>query len=151
GYGMSVPEAHHDDFAGMDLRGKVVVYISGGPATIAGPLRAHAQSARERNLALQPAGVIRSVSPPKPEGPDIPWERASLARFQVSMSLAEPAGTSTQTKKVGVIFNPAHAAKLFAGSGHDPAELLAQAADGKPLPRFALPVSLRARATVEHS
>ena len=25
GYGLSIPEAHHDDFAGLDVRGKLVV------------------------------------------------------------------------------------------------------------------------------
>ena len=28
GYGMSVPEAHYDDLAGMDLRGKIAVYLT---------------------------------------------------------------------------------------------------------------------------
>ena len=42
--------------------------------------------------------------------------------------------------------NPAHADKLFAGSGHTFAELLALADAGKPVPRFALPARLTATA-----
>ena len=38
GYGLSAPDAGHDDLAGLDLKGKVVVYISGTPAEITGAL-----------------------------------------------------------------------------------------------------------------
>ncbi|MGH9864568.1 MAG: peptidase M28, partial [Candidatus Acidiferrales bacterium] len=44
GYGMSVPEVNYDDLAGMDLHGKIAVYLAGGPATIKDPLRAHEES-----------------------------------------------------------------------------------------------------------
>ena len=36
GYGLSIPEAHHDDFAGLDVRGKLVVVLAGAPTTIPG-------------------------------------------------------------------------------------------------------------------
>ncbi len=29
GHGLQIPEAHHDDFAGLDVRGKVVVILAG--------------------------------------------------------------------------------------------------------------------------
>src|SRR5437763_12950289 len=29
GYGLHIPEAHYDDFAGIDVKGKVIVYING--------------------------------------------------------------------------------------------------------------------------
>jgi Zn-dependent M28 family amino/carboxypeptidase len=150
GYGLAVPENHHDDFAGLDLRGKIVVYISGGPSDIPGPLRAHYQSGHERNKALERAGVAGTVSLQNPQGTDIPWDRASLSRFQVAMSLASPV-VDGRPGKTAVIFNPARAAKLFAGAGHDVADLLAQAADGKPLPRFPLLVSLRVKAALVRS
>ena len=151
GYGLSVPEAHHDDFAGMDLRGKIAVFITGGPAEISGALRAHYQSARERNQALARAGVVGTVTMQNPKGTDIPWDRAKLSRFQVSMSLADGAAEESRGVKLAVTLNPERAAKVFAGSGHDIAELLALAGDGKPLPKFPLPVSLRAKAAVERA
>ena len=46
GYGLAIPEADHDDFAGLDVRGKVVVLSRGAPPSIPGPLAAHMQSAR---------------------------------------------------------------------------------------------------------
>ena len=46
GYGLTVPEANYDDLSGLDLRGKVVLLLSGGPSNIPGPLLAHHQSER---------------------------------------------------------------------------------------------------------
>ncbi len=31
GHGLSIPEAGHDDFAGLDVRGKLVVFLAGAP------------------------------------------------------------------------------------------------------------------------
>ena len=46
GYGLQVPESKHDDLAGLDLNGKVVVLLTGGPSSIPGPLLAHYQKVR---------------------------------------------------------------------------------------------------------
>ena len=51
-----------------------------------------------------------------------PWERASLARLQPAMSLADPALDDTAGQQVSIAFNPASAERLFAGSGHTFAE-----------------------------
>ena len=129
GYGLSIPEAHHDDFAGLDVRGKLVVYLTGAPASIPGPLAAHMQSPAERAAFLKHVGAIGAVSIPNPKNMDIPWERSALARFMPSMSLADPALDETRGLKLSVTINPAHADKLFAGSGHTFREIL-DAADG---------------------
>jgi len=47
-----------------------------------------------------------------------------------------------------VVFNPAAAESLFAGSDHTFAEIAALGKDRKPLPHFALATSLKANATV---
>ena len=45
-------------------------------------------------------------------------------------------------------FNPAHADKLLAGSGHEFKDLLAAADAGKPLPHFEIPARLKATIAV---
>src|SRR6266404_4409723 len=40
GYGLTVPDQQFDDLKGLPLKDKVVVYISGGPKNIPGPLLA---------------------------------------------------------------------------------------------------------------
>ena len=57
GHGLSIAEAHHDDFEGLDVRGKLVVYLAGAPPSIPGPLAAHMQSAGER--AARSSGWVR--------------------------------------------------------------------------------------------
>jgi hypothetical protein len=37
GYGLHIPEAGHDDFAGVDLKGRIAVVVSGGPRTSPAP------------------------------------------------------------------------------------------------------------------
>ncbi|HTK28970.1 MAG TPA: M28 family metallopeptidase [Vicinamibacterales bacterium] len=148
GYGMKVPEMQFDDLAGQDLKGRIAVYLAGSPSNIPGPLRAHYQSQGERWAALEAAGAVGAVSIANPKSMDSPWARSTLARLQPAMVLADPAFDETPGQQLGVSMNPAHADKLFEGSGHTFAELLALADAGKPLPRFALPARLRAKVSV---
>src|SRR5579885_1651377 len=117
GYGLSIPEAHHDDFAGLDVRGKLVVALSGAPASIQGPLASHMQSAAERAALLKRLGAVGFIMIMNPRNMDIPWERAALARSMPSMSLADPALDESRGLALMVTINPAHADKLLAGSG----------------------------------
>lgn len=149
GYGLSIPEAGHDDLAGQDLRGKVAVYFSGGPESIPGPLLAHYQTAAERWRALQRAGAVGVVSIQNPRGQDIPWERSKLSRLLPAMSLADAALDETAGQQIAITVNPQRAAVWFEGSGHDYEKLLAAATARQPLERFALTQSLVAEVAFE--
>lgn len=149
GYGLSVPEANHDDLAGQDLRGKVVVYFSGGPESIPGPLLAHYQTAAERWRALKAAGVIGVVGIQNPRGQDIPWERSKLARLLPAMALADPSLDETVGQQIGITVNPQRAAAWFEGSGQSYEKLLAAATARQPLERFALAQTLEAEVAFE--
>src|SRR5579884_3197605 len=48
GYGLRAPESHYDDLAGLDTKGKIAVYMGGGPASMSGALISHYSSAAER-------------------------------------------------------------------------------------------------------
>jgi Zn-dependent M28 family amino/carboxypeptidase len=146
GYGLQVPESKHDDLAGLDLKGKIVLLLTGGPSNIPGPLLAHYQSVRWS--ILKETGAIGTLSITNPKGMDIPWERSMLARFMPALTLADPALDETAGQQIAVTINPARAGKFFAGSGHTIEEILAVANEGKPLPRFAIPGSVRATVTV---
>jgi Zn-dependent M28 family amino/carboxypeptidase len=149
GYGLTVPEAHYDDFAGLDLHGKIAVYLSGSPAEIPGALSSHYQSRAEQWKNLRAAGAIGVVNVMNPASMDIPWPRIALNRAHPSMDLDYPEFNETEGAKLAVTFNPASADKLFAGSGHTFAELAALGKDRKPLPHFPLTVSLEAKTRVE--
>ena len=150
GYGLSIPEAHYDDFAGLDLQGKIAVHLAGGPSSILGPLRAHYSSTSERWKALERAGAAGLVVIQNPKSMDIPWSRASLARFQPSMDLADRDLKEAPDQKLSLTLNPDRADRWIRSSGdHTLTELLALADAGKPLPRFNLGVKVRAKIAVK--
>ena len=151
GYGLKIPERNIDDFAGVSLTGAIVVYISSTPKSLPGPLQAHFGSAAERWKMYRAAGAVGVVSIANPRSMDVPWARSTLARLQPAMSLADPAMNEAAGQQLSVAMNPAHADKLFAGSGHSFAALLALVDGDKPVPSFALPARLKATAAVERS
>jgi Zn-dependent M28 family amino/carboxypeptidase len=149
GYGLKVPEKNYDDFAGLDLRGKIVVILAGSPSQIPGPLAAHYQTAAERWKVLRAAGAVGIVSLINPASTDVPWSRTTLNRAHPSMDLNYPEFNETEGAKIYVTVNPASAEKFLAGSGHTFEEIAALGKDRKPLPHFPLTVALAAKTKVE--
>ena len=152
GYGLHMPEAGYDDLAGLDLHGKIVVYLTGGPSHLASALKAHARSPQEFYKVVEEAGAVGIASIPNPKSMDIPWSRMSLAASQPGMRLSDPALQDTRGPMFTMTLNPAHAQQIFEGSGHTLSELLSLGDQGKPLPRFPLSTTLRAHvsALTEH-
>lgn len=151
GYGLKVPEKNYDDLAGLDLKGKIVVMLSGGPASIPGPLKSHYSSAGERWKFLKAAGAIGTATIQNPKSMDIPWSRASLSRFMPSMSPADPSLDETQGLRLAITINAERADKFFQGTGHTMSEILADADNNRPLPHFALPGMIRAHVQLKTS
>jgi Zn-dependent M28 family amino/carboxypeptidase len=149
GYGLKIPENNYDDLAGVELHGKIVVYIAGSPAEVSAPLSAHYQTARERWKSLKQAGAIGIIGIPNPASMDIPWSRMSLNRAHASMDLADPEFDETSGAKVALVFNPTQAEKLFAASGHTFAEIANLGKDRKAMPRFPLGISLKSHAVLK--
>jgi Zn-dependent M28 family amino/carboxypeptidase len=149
GYGLKVPEKNYDDFAGLDVRGKIIVILAGSPSEIPGALASHYQTAAERWKVLRAAGAIGIVSLINPASMDIPWSRMALNRAHPSMDLDYPEFNETEGAKIAVTVNPASAGEIFAGSGHTFEEIAALGKDRKPLPHFPLAVSLAAKTKVE--
>jgi Zn-dependent M28 family amino/carboxypeptidase len=146
GYGLNIPEKNYNDFAGLDLKNKVAVVLTGSPADVPSALSAHYQSRAERWKALKAAGAIGVILIQNPASVDLPWARSSLNRNHPSMDLVGPEFDETSGSKVAIAFNPAYADLLLQGSGHTFAELAALGKDREPLPHFPLKVSLSATA-----
>jgi Zn-dependent M28 family amino/carboxypeptidase len=149
GYGLKVPEKNYDDFAGLDIRGKIIVILAGSSSEIPGALASHYQTAAERWKVLRAAGAIGIVSLLNPASMDIPWSRIALNRAHPSMDLEYPEFNESEGAKLTVMVNPASAGKFFAGSGHTFEEIAALGKDRKPLPHFALAISLAAKTKVD--
>jgi Zn-dependent M28 family amino/carboxypeptidase len=166
GYGLHLPEAKYDDFDSPEMplasiKGKIVVYINGGPADLPGPLKSFARTS-PLEKALADAGAVGAISIPTPKSMDFPWDRVAANASQPGMRLAadpkdaavaarHPALASLHRTMFSAQFNPAEAEKLFAGSGHTFADLLELADAQKPLPRFDLKKSLTASVATENT
>lgn len=166
GYGLHLPETKYDDFDSPELpnaslKGKIVVMINGGPADLPGPLKSFARTSPLQK-ALADAGAAGSITIPTPKSMDFPWDRVAANATQPGMRLApdpkdaevaarHPALADQRNTMFAATFNPAEAEKLFAGSGHTFAELLALADAQKPLPHFDLKKTLSATVATEQS
>jgi Zn-dependent M28 family amino/carboxypeptidase len=166
GYGLDLPEAKYDDFNSPEmpmssLKGKIVVYINGGPADLPGPLKSFARTSPLQK-ALVDAGAAGSISIATPKSMDFPWERVAANASQPGMRLAptptdaaiarkHPALADQHATMFSAAFNPGEAEKLFEGAGHTFADLLVLADAQKPLPRFDLHKSLTAKVVTENS
>lgn len=149
GYGLKIPEGNYDDFAGLEVKGKLVVTISGSPAGVSGAVASHYQTLAERWKTLQSVGAIGMITIMNPALVEIPWERIALNRNHPAMDLDYPEFNETEGEQLSVYANPAHAEQFFVGSGHTFTEIAQLAKEHKPLPRFPLTVSLEAKTKVE--
>lgn len=147
GYGMHLPEFGHDDFEGVDLRGKIAVVIGGGPADIPAPVKANQR--RERARLLERAGALGLIMLTPPKLVEIPWNRQRLLAHQSQMYLSEPSLRDMPDGFFLASFDPAASETLFTGSGHDFAALAAAADASAPLPKFELVYRLKAEVTAK--
>ena len=146
GHGLVIPELNINDLAGLDLKGKAVVILAGGPSTIPSALKSHYSSGEERTKALTAAGAIGSITIQNPKSMDVPWARQAANRLQATMRLADASLNEGGGLKLGMSINPAQADRFLEGTGHTFKELLNLADNDKPLPKFPLPLKFRVRA-----
>jgi Zn-dependent M28 family amino/carboxypeptidase len=143
GYGLHMPSAGHDDFAGVDLQGKIAVFVSGGPANVPGSLKSHARAQRGRFLMER--GAIGAISVTTPGQAEAGWETAVRNSTQPGMFLADPAAGGDARPFVELSWNPAEAQRLFAGSSRSFGDVAADADASRPLGGFAMAARLKGR------
>ncbi len=147
GYGLHLPNANFDDFAGQDVKGKIIVIVNGGPGSLSSALKAHAKAGQEFWKVVEAAGAVGVVTIPNPKSMDVPWERMSKAASMPGMRLADVRLQDSRGPIFTATLNPAHAASLFGGTGHSLADLFALADAAQPLPRFEIGAQMGASVT----
>lgn len=157
GYGLSIPDAGWDDLAGVDVRGKIAVYVNAfAPVKVTDNVKSHANTADERWAAVKRAGAIGIATmalppPPPPPGakPPAPGGGGGGAGApQPVITLADRDLQNLSGQVVSLSFTPRGAGKILAGTGHTLAEIAQLVKDGKPLPKFSVPGTLRARSAL---
>jgi Peptidase family M28 len=161
GYGLSIPEAKWDDLAGQDLRGKIAVYVNvPAPADVPDNVRSHVSSAGERWAVLKKTGAIGIATIPNPRPPagtnsaqtatpPAAGGRGGGGTPQPTITLADREVQEQAGQVVSITITRRGAEKLLEGSGHTFDELSQLIAEKKPMPRFALPGTLRVQAKVK--
>ena len=92
GFGITAPELNHDDYAGLEVGGKIAVMIFGAPATFPNSQRAY-YSGRpkvENALAHGALGILTILSPADAER--IPWAAVAASTKKLSMGWIDSSG-----------------------------------------------------------
>ncbi|HEY9422979.1 MAG TPA: peptidase M28, partial [Thermoanaerobaculia bacterium] len=67
GFGITAPELNHDDYAGIDARGKIAAFLTGGPASFPEPRRTWYSDRRRQARNAIDHGAVGVLVIPTPE------------------------------------------------------------------------------------
>ena len=144
GFGIHAPELSHDDFAGIDLTGRIGVILSGAPARFPNSQRAH-YSARAKTEGLVARGAVGIITVETPEEElRVPWQRKVQMSWAPRMRLVDDAGQPIDAYpeiRGSASVSVAAAGRLFAGGPTSAQELFAAASEGR-FHSFTMPVEL---------
>lgn len=136
GYGISAPELGHDDYAGLEVKGKIVAIAFGGPSRFPTTQRAHHSSTRGKleNAARHGAvGVITFFDPAGEKR--FPWKTTAMYGGSPGLKWLEKDGSPhdgfPQLKATGSISRGA-AEALFARAPKPLEQVFAELEKGKP-------------------
>lgn len=146
GYGLDHPELGLKDYAGLDVKGKIVVVLSGYPKGMNSEQGAHLNA--EKALMAMKRGAVGMITVPTlQETKRLAWDRR---KAQAGSSAKGWVGTDGKAFvrasgiRAGATLNPETAAKLFAAVGKPLDAILAEAdVAGKRPKGFALRASGR--------
>jgi hypothetical protein len=138
GYGMTAPELGRDDYAGVDVRGKIVAVLGGMPAGLSRDQRALYSDPDLwfRNAAAHGAAGLLIIAPPALEQR---WEYALADVRSPDMTWIDEAGRPGLVRPLAAVLRWKTAEGLFAGAPHSLADALQAAEAGRPT-SFELPL-----------
>ncbi len=145
GQGVHAPELDYDDFAGIDVRGKIAVLFPGAPTRFDNDRRAFYSSGAEKLRTLVTRGAVGAVFINTPEQESrSPWARSMASWDKPGMRLRDADGKAIDTfpqLRAVASASAAAAAQVFAGTDTTPEALFKAAEDGR-LKSFDLPGTL---------
>lgn len=144
GYGIHAERFGQDDYANLDVAGKIVVVLAGKPSRLPTEEGAHfGSSLQKRDLAAR-HGAVGMIVVQTPESEKaMPFARMRHARA-LAMGWLDAGGTAAHQPaglQNQVQMSMRAAEKLFSQSDVKLADILALAASNRPLPRMSLDLS----------
>ena len=160
GYGIHAPDQGHDDYAGIDARGKIVVVVSGAPKQFGPNERAHYSSSATKARAAVAHGAVGYIGLRNSyQIGRTPWDEAVReAGLRPVMAWRDADGQASDHYpeiRGAASVSEAAAPALFAGSAHSYEDLMRRQAAGEAMPSFPLTgnfrLSRRSRIETVHS
>jgi hypothetical protein len=136
GYGVTTPDGKYDDYAGVDVKGKIVALIGGAPPSLPSELQAHLSSLREKYRNASEHGAIGALglSLPKDEK-GLPWPRVVIGFGFPFMRWLGPDGLPSDAFpqiRAGALLSESASERLFQHSPKSWADMQRDADAGKP-------------------
>jgi hypothetical protein len=150
GYGIAAPELGHDDFANLDLQGRIAVVFSGAPTSFPHDQRAYYSASNTKYASLVEHGAVGAVIIDSPQDARrMSWERSVALSWTPQMRWMDQSGKAQQTfeqLKLRFRFTDEAAARLFKGAERD-FDAVRSSIETATVPGFALPGLLTLSAT----
>jgi hypothetical protein len=136
GYGVSAPALGYDDYAaGVDVKGKVVAYLSGAPAMLPSNERAYYSSGAVKEGEAAKRGAIGTISFTSPNDPRFRWDVSVATGKQGAFAWMDAQGKPNRgdaSLRGSASLNHSGVEALFAGAPQAPAAVFAAAAKSTP-------------------
>ena len=136
GYGVSAPAQGYDDYgAGIDVKGKVVAYLSGAPAKLPSNERAYYSSGTVKDAEAVKRGAVGTISFTSPDDPRFRWDVSVATGTQGNYAWVDAKGQPNRgdaALRGSASLNHSGVAALFAGASKTSAEVFAAAAKSEP-------------------
>ena len=154
GFGVTAKEHDYDDYAGADVKGKIVVVMDGAPAKFPSTVRAYYSDSlvKQRNAVAHGAVGFFDVMTPEDQK-RYAWDWIVPQVQMGSMEWLEKNGIPHNTfpeLRGGALLSQSGAEKLFAGAGKTLDQVFETARAGRPQ-SLALPVTARIHTVSSHT
>lgn len=146
GHGIVAPDQNHNDYADVDVRGKIVVMFPKAPQTFPADQRAFYSSFRRKSREAAERGAIGIITVRNQYSRDhYSWadsvkNAGNQPRLRWQNTDGSPSDFESRIRGAATL-SDSLAPKIFRGSGHELADLLQRESAGEPLPHMPLTVS----------
>ena len=146
GFGVEAPAFDHNDYEGLDVEGKIVVLLAGGPSFLPSEEGAHYASGREKARAAERHGAIGMVTIMTPRLESrFRWERIVQGAEREGLTWIGPDGEAFRSApgiRATATLTREASGWLFEGAPRSYNEIREESDEGAPR-GFALPLRIR--------
>ena len=153
GYGVRTPDGSYDDYAGVNVKSKIVAILNGAPPSLSSELQAHLSSRSEKLRNARDHGAIGLILLREPkDDKSLPWPRVVIGAGFPSMRWLGPDGVPGDAYpelRARAGLSAEASAKLFQHASKSWADVLRDAEASKPQ-SFGLPVTAHLHEVSHH-